>query len=88
MEYGILISMEVKRELGQNRSLRNAVSGTSENALLVTSNTGKSLDLGKFHNHSNYVLMWKKSEQLAGKATKPGCHQQLSQQQLQYHPYS
>ena len=44
--------------MSQDRSLRNAV---SQLALLITNSKGKVLVLGKFHDHSNHVLISKKS---------------------------
>ena len=72
------------KKVSKDPFLRNAVSQTLKFALLVTSIKDKILVLGKFYDHSNHVLIWTKSQQLAGKAAMSGSHKQLSERGLRH----
>ena len=62
----------------ENPALKNTIFHMAKPALLVvTDSKGETLVLDKFHDHSDYVLIWKGLKQLAGKATVPDrfiCH--------------
>ena len=64
--------MEGNSYLKQNQFLRDAVFEMVWFALLaVTGSKGKASVSDKLHDHSDYVLIWQKLQQLGGKSTVP-----------------
>ena len=64
--------INIKKEGGQDRSLGDFKSQTLKPALLaITSGEGETSMSHKLQDHSNHVLIWQKSWQLAGKAMMP-----------------
>ena len=62
----------IKKEGCQDQSLVNAISQTSMPAsLAITSGEGEASISDKLQDHFNHVLIWQKSQQLAGKAAVP-----------------
>ena len=69
---GKFACIDIKKKVGQDRSLVNAVSQTSKPVLLaITGGKGEASIWDKLQDHPEHVLIWQKSRQLAGEATVP-----------------
>ena len=57
------VNIKVEKEGSQNRFLRNAVSQTANPILLAVIGSKDDISVSdKLHNHSDYVLIWQKSQ--------------------------
>ena len=64
--------MDAKKEKGQYRSLKDAVSQTLKPAsLAITDGEGEAFILDKHQGHPNHVLIQQKTQQLAGETAMP-----------------